>query len=665
LYSHIMYNSMLVGFEAGWLEGDRLSPIGRIQQAANHWTRKHGQPGAMQTPIALLIDFYSGWSFPRHLYTQNVYRVWGNLPYGPGDYLTEGVLDLIYPGYQDSSYFHDESGFLAPTPYGDSADVLLSDVPGWLLARYPVLVVAGELMGGAEIRDKLEAYVESGGRLVITAGNLVRLPGGLGAVETQGSPIEVGPSQEIELGGQQIAESSAFEILPLKLPPTAKVLARAGTRPLVAEVVCGKGRITIFASKFGVPRENVLNEPVKNQVDRPLAKPYPILKHARFFLDQVFREQTLFDAGEGLSLIVCRRNRGDYTLAATNNSWHEGHFRIVSHCGPIEAAEELTLDESEKGAVGYLPKGVSATLGSGSPSTIAGGDVRIFSVRVQEQNIEEIPHTIPLPRPRNHLLRLYTTFSIQEEILRRPTFFEHFDGVVVDWRYLHDRERETLRRESRWIRRQGLQVMVDLTSGLNLYPDLRLIDNVQSDYTASMAVIEDVMVKMEILGAHHLIFSLHRFPENNFTDGQTWDSLEKTVRRLCNLGEAHGITLHLRMAADKPPKDLGEAIRFTDRVGARNLRIAPSTALLLDKEERLPKVKLGLWLISGTAHDVGGKVWNWNSPIAASGLGSRTAKLLATASEAPLVFDAVYASPEEEYLDARAIERETCKRLGN
>ena len=186
LYSHILYNSMAVGFETGWLNGDKLTPIGRLQQSAGRWLREHGQPGVMHAPVAVLLDFFAGWTYPRHLYTADVYRVWGNLPYGPGDYLTDAVLDVLYPGYQNSSYFHDESGFNAPTPYGDIADCLLSDAPAWLLARYPVVVVAGELSGGREIRDKLQAYLNGGGHLVITEGNLARLPGGICAARCSG-----------------------------------------------------------------------------------------------------------------------------------------------------------------------------------------------------------------------------------------------------------------------------------------------------------------------------------------------------------------------------------------------------------------------------------------------------------------------------------------------
>jgi len=125
MYSHILYNSMLVGFESSWFyaqpdaaaaaepqaEEAKLTPIGLMQRAAGRWMGEVGQPGAMLTPIALMLDFFAGWVFPRHLYTSDVYRVWGNLPYDAGDYLTDGVLDMLYPGYQNSSCFHDESGF--------------------------------------------------------------------------------------------------------------------------------------------------------------------------------------------------------------------------------------------------------------------------------------------------------------------------------------------------------------------------------------------------------------------------------------------------------------------------------------------------------------------------------------------------------------------------
>ena len=69
---------MLVGFENEWFAGDSLSPIGKIQQSAQRWVRVNGQPGVMQTPICIMMDFYMGWIFPD--YDNILYRVWGNLP---------------------------------------------------------------------------------------------------------------------------------------------------------------------------------------------------------------------------------------------------------------------------------------------------------------------------------------------------------------------------------------------------------------------------------------------------------------------------------------------------------------------------------------------------------------------------------------------------------
>jgi len=593
LYSHLLYNSMLAGYESSYFDHEELSPIGRMQEAAQRWVRANGSPGAMLTPVAVMLDFYSGWTFPRHLYTDNVYRVWGNLPYAEGDYLTDLVLDMLYPGYQDSSYFHDESGFLTPTPYGDSADCLLSDAPAWLLARYPVLVVAGDLTPGREISDKLRSYAEGGGRLVISARNVARL-GGL-----KGVPFTLIPDPE----------------------PVSGVH-------------------------------------VDSAIDTPLPEPYRLSKEARATLDEVFRGQALFDAGAGLSLIVCRRAPGEYTVGIANNSWQERPFHIVSRCGPIESIRELALDASEKGAPGYLPEGVpDARLGTGGATMIAGGDVRIFRVIVREQGLAEIPHTPPPARPSGRILPLRRIVSIKEAVLARPTFFQHYDGVVVDWRYLRDRDGAALQREAGWIARQRLRVIVDLSSGLNLYPDLRLVDNIRDDFDASLRAIDDVLGKMTVLGASDVIISLHRTPENNITEDETRAALEKSVRDICAKAQLRGITVHLRMSLGKPPRTLAEALDFIRRVGAGNLRLAPSTALLIaDKADPAHvalavKGVLGLWLLAAPRFDAAGRLWDDHGPIAGE---ARVLEFLKFGA-ADAIFDAVYANQEEEYTDTQQL----------
>ena len=625
IYTHVLYNGMFVGFEANWIENELLTPIGALQQAAVKWVKAHGQPGVMHTPVALLVDFHSDWSFPRHLYTERVYRVWGNLPYETGDYLTHAVLDLIYPGYSDSSYFHDESGFNVPTPFGDIADCLLSDAQGWLLQRYPVVVVAGELTGGAEIRDKLEAYVRQGGHLVITAGNLAKLPGGLAGMK---SPVK--------------------------------------TRSMKV----GRGRITMFASAFGVKRRR-LSGPIKNEIDRPLVQPFVLEKAVREGLGKIFDKQALFKVeGDGLSVVVCRKGRGDFTVGIANNRWKESRFRLTSRCGAIQSLRELVIDTSERSAAGYLPESVDGSaLGSNSDHTIAGGDIRIFSVKVAERNVAETAHIHPTTRPTRRWLTLREACSIKESLLARPTFFEHFDGVVVDWRTLHDREIGVLEYEARWIARQKLRVAVDLSSGVNSYPTIRLVDNQLADYPVGLAIIDDVLAKMGTLGAQDLILSLHRAPENNFTAEQATVAMQQTLTTLAVKAAARGITVHLRATFDKAAQRLEDLVGMVDRAGQPNLRLAPAVSVLLAEGRkptevaRLIKDRVGVWLYAAARHDLAGYPHDLHAPVhAAQDKVKKPAQAwLKIAAEVPVVFDAICADLDAEYLEARTLESPTAR----
>jgi hypothetical protein len=619
LYSHILYNCVAVGFENGWFDGDQLSPIGHIQQSAQRWVKENGQPGVVHTPVALLLDFYSGWSFPRHLYSGDVYRVWGNRPYEAGDYFTDAVLDLLYPGYQNSSYFHDESGFIAPTPFGDIADCVLSDAPTWALDRYAVVIAAGELGGGRELRDKLQAYAEGGGHVVITAGNLAKLPGGLAGC--------------------------------------SNVTANAS-------IHCGKGRVTLFASQFGVKLEPLPTPSLRSETDKPLPKPYTLDADVRQGLETILRSAQLFAVqGEGLSLITCRQRVGEFLIGIANNTWREQSFRLESLCGKIESLRELPIDVSERGAVGYTPLTIASSgLGQNSSNSIAGGDVRIFSLKVQETGVDEIPHVAPPPRPHGRWLTLRRLTSIKEEILSRPTFFEHFDGVCVDWRYLHEREKAALEKETGWLKRQGVRVVVDLSSGVNLYPTLRLIDNLPADYAASMTAVNDLLAKMETLGARDLVFSLHRQPENNFTAEQTRASFVTTLKALASQAAARGVTLHLRVGFGKPPWNLAEALELLDRIGAPDLKLALSTALL-ERQPPSPEItarlkdQLGLWLIATSRRDAVGKIWDAHAPIHSGSDLDALSRWLAISPATPAVLDAVLDDQDAEYLDAVAFDK--------
>ena len=80
------------------------------------------------------------------------------------------------------------------------------------------------------------------------------------------------------------------------------------------------------------------------------------------------------------------------------------------------------------------------------------------------------------------------------------------------------------------------------------------------------------MEKMEILAAHDLIVPLQRFVENNISQQATWNGFDTSMREICREAESRHITVHLRLAPSRPPRDINEAMQFINRVGTPNLR---------------------------------------------------------------------------------------------
>ena len=303
--------------------------------------------------------------------------------------------------------------------------------------------------------------------------------------------------------------------------------------------------------------------------------------------------------------------------------------------------------------------------GKSGKNTIAGGDIRIFHISVQEETVQEIPHEKPRSNPRNRLLPLRETVSIQTEILSRPTFFQHFDGLAVDWKYLSRREKKSLQEESIWLKLQKPQIWVDLTSGINLFPDLRLVNNIDYEYQRSMATINDVIEKMGIIGSKNLIISLHTTVENNITLADTWSEIERSIGKICINAEKQGITVYFRLSdGNKLPRGkVDEAIRFMDKVNRPNLKLALNTAVLLDSKvspqdlEAKLKGRIGVWLVNTPQRDLSDRLWNIYAPVSFSGYEQQLAKLLAIAPVVPMLTDVVFENRDMEYLESVALDK--------
>lgn len=662
MYTHLFYNCVAAGFEGSmYVDGKKLSPIGKIQQEAVKWSERHGDAGVMYTPVALMVDFFSGWSFPRHLYSKDAYKVWGNLPYEKGDYMTDNMLNIIYPGYQDASYYHDEKGFIASTPYGDITDCLMSDAPLWILKQYPMLVIADELRSGMEIKDKLEAYVESGGHLVITSSSLKNMPEGIGGISSDGITGTV--SLPITYKDKQISEKTSFALSKLSLPKEAEILQKAGNDIAAARINYGKGTLTVIASPYGIGEVSQCELPVKIKEDSPLPTPYPMLNHVQALMEDMFSSLELFDTDPNLSIVTCVRSDNEYTVLITNNDWEPRPFSIKAKQGSISSMEELVINQDEIKALGYTPKVVQTPSGRNSKDMIAGGSVRAFRIKTKGMPVSIMEEVTTVPNVTGRSLTLRNIKNLKEEILVRPTFFEHYDGVVIDWRYIEDKEEATLRNEAGWLGRQKLNITVDLTSGLNLYPDLRIVDNDEHYYEKSMARIKKIIDKLSVIGAQQLVLSSQRSIENNYTMEQFNKSLVESLQKLADYASDKDITIlfrpSYRRVADKTP----EAIEIVKKANRKNLILSPSMSLLLNDEKSLDQAinelkstDVKVIFVAASSRDIHNQIYDMNTPISKCSQQKDVKKIIEAFPKAKIIMDANYASQDEEYLDTKMLD---------
>ncbi|MBR5759840.1 MAG: hypothetical protein IKX88_14720 [Thermoguttaceae bacterium] len=670
MYSHLLYNSAGVGYETGWFVNGELGPIGKIQQTAKRWLDENGDPGVQATPIAFLCDFQCGWSFPRHLYTGKTYQVWGNLPYSSGDYLTNDLFDLAYPGYQDSSYFHNEKGFMTPTPYGDCVDALLTDAPLVLLKQYSTIFIADELNPSVELLDKLTAYVANGGRLVFTADVIKKFGSFLGVSLAHETPKSFENASILWNDGSKILETAPFDAYILNLPTDSKTIAACDEIPMVAEIAYGEGSAVVLASPFGLSSKRAFEGPVANSQDSPLANPYPLLNFARKTFEAEMNRNVLFDVGEDLSSIVCRKSENVYTIGVFNNELKELPFEISSRIGSIVKLRELKIDESERDAVGFAPTGFEdVDFGKNTESTIAGLSVRVFEATVDSETITPIEKTKWPELPKGRFLAFRSPLDIQkplkESILTRPTFFQHWDGVLVDWKYFNARSIEQLREEAGWLRRQSLKIAVDFSSGIDLFPDLRLIKNDPAEYERSMNAFRSVIEKAAILEVKDVIVRAHRNPENNYSSEQTYLDTIEAFKEICDVAANKGMRVSLRICLQSqlgwsvPGSTVEAALKALEDVDRDNFYLAPTLYAAKPAIESAElweraKTKISAFLVAGWLTDENnGSVWTDSAPLSSLSDKDITLAKEAIPADANVIFDGVYNNADEEYLDVK------------
>ena len=403
LLSQYQYNSVILGFEGSRFYKDKtLSPIGMLQTDMQEFVKKHPKIGPQHTPVAFLQDFFSGWMTPCEPFLYK-YRVWNSLPYKDGDFFSHHLLNMFYEGYDQSGLHKNEYGGLCNTPYGDALDVLLSDVRLSTLLRYQMVVVANELNYGLEeVSDKLNSYVDKGGHLVITSDNV------------------------------------------RKVFPNIK-LTNSDTSFSVDEISRGKGKITIIHGKnFAIDKNNELDNGVASS------------------LDKLFRTTSLFSVGDSLGYVTNVEGAGKYMVGVYNHSLKSKSFKIKSHIGKIKSVKELYPIRNLTKEPGYFPEGYTDTNpGLSDEGHIAAGDVRLFLVTVDENNVNVLPEILPEKRITDKYLSMPSLIGLQDKLQTMPTFFDYFSGVKINWKELTAIDEMKFNEDAWWYNLKQLQIAVE------------------------------------------------------------------------------------------------------------------------------------------------------------------------------------------------------------
>lgn len=555
IYNHYMYNCDILGFENSWLtvkpEADVkdaeksykigescniLTPIGEIQRDCVKFTERYPDPGTMYTPLAIVSDFFAGWVPPRHLYAGEIYRVWGNLPYNNGDYQLHALLSMLYPGYENAGFYRDERGFDPPTPFGEIADVFLSDVRGAVLNRYAAAVILSSVELTLELYLKLKDYVCGGGRIIMFADTIYKHAG---LCKYDPDYLRFFGIKELSCG-----IDGKYNIQPLESETKEKnILSRAYQNGTVTVVINGDG---LIASEQNFNKENNANSPI--------SQPYSFTPDIEEFFEGEFNDMRIVSVNNK-NLRYCVNifktdgdGKNEYTLYVANSLFHEERFDIVCHNGTVVNAEMLDISVDVNECEEYLPllreDGYTDAGDGVGAYAVKPGDCQIWRVTTAGKPLNTCPKSLPITQEKPLFLKIDVCTSIKDFLLDHPTFSHNFKGVMVGAEYFDKLDKFAAEKESHYVKLQKVRVMVDFTGMINHFPDFSLIGNIPERAEDSINRITSILDKAQFYGTEAIIVTSQRNAENEYTHEQAKEGLKKSFEQIERICTERGITMY-------------------------------------------------------------------------------------------------------------------------
>jgi hypothetical protein len=354
-------------FTADTLENGapELSPLGAQHLALKEFSDAHPDRGVLFTPIAFMMDFYHGWNPPRHLYRGDKYKIWGKLPYEKGDYQADALFRLVWPTYEDCSYFRDERGFLTPTPFGDIFDVVTNRCLPEILKQYSAVMLLGEVELAPDVVAKLSDFARGGGDLLLDAPRAKLLPAELTGL---GFGDEASATTTARQGGEAFAEQP-YTYTQVTLRGAEPLLVNEAGDAVLTVNTAGKGRVIVCAADFWLTDQLAYARPELVNMEPP----YLLLEGVRAVLSDYFGSFCPVQTEPGGLKMRVNCFEGDpnrLLICLTNNElFSPWHGAVQVNLTALSTARDLLTDTA-------LP-----ITGSSFELTLPAGDVALVEVR--------------------------------------------------------------------------------------------------------------------------------------------------------------------------------------------------------------------------------------------------------------------------------------------
>jgi hypothetical protein len=356
--------------------GSTLNAFGlTVKRFADFALKRHPDVGTPVVPTALMLDVHSGFDTKHGRYNQQNAVWYQDIAYSSGDFMIDNFFRLAYPdhwrhGTTPGAPFSTPGGyrqFLAsggdPRPYepmpstrwGDTFDVTLNTATLDSLRRYKVIVLLGDVVIDARLRQVLQSWVHAGGTLVVNVRHTT------GADETF-LGVRLGGAYLRGTTSRWLSDNTAYTEPPFTHKPVVPVSARALATsrdgvPLITVNAVGAGRVILTTPDYlqTTTRDRLLEIGVRlfDHLNR---------EHAPAFVSGPAAAQYMFSTAPGKLITTIINNSG----AAWNGAI------TASIPGAVGAVREYTADT----AAGCERVGSSVTVKGSVPPY----DLRIFAI---------------------------------------------------------------------------------------------------------------------------------------------------------------------------------------------------------------------------------------------------------------------------------------------